>query len=76
MPSPFDPETHYRIEQSGSPPWVDDYGRTEPKYLVCEGCGASAQLDADPDTPGVDDLAHDPTCPNRFAKSRWFVEQV
>jgi hypothetical protein len=72
--SPFDPETHYFLERSQSPRSVDGYRQEEPKRLVCEECGANVRLTEQP-SAGVDELGHDPTCPQRYAKSRWWRER-
>ncbi|MFW6435701.1 MAG: hypothetical protein ACOCY1_04900 [Halovenus sp.] len=72
--SPFDPDTHYRIEGSKSPVTVDGYAEGEPKFLVCDKCEASVQLTEDP-TPGIDELQHMRDCPQRFAKTRTWRER-
>lgn len=74
--TPWDGDTHFRIEDSDSPITVDDYALGEPKRLVCEACGASVILDPDLATPGIDDLEHASDCPNRFARSEWFRSQL
>jgi hypothetical protein len=74
-PSPFDDDTEYRIEKSGTPPTVDGYAAEEPKYLICECCGARVQLTDGP-SAGIDDLPHAPACPQRFARSEWWRDQL
>lgn len=74
-PTPWDKNTHYRIEKSETPPSEDGYWPGEPKKLVCEGCGTDVLLTEEPSV-GVDDLDHDRDCPNRFAKSNWYRTQL
>jgi hypothetical protein len=73
-PSPFDAETSYVIEDSGTPVSEDGYKHNEPRWLVCGACGASVELTPEP-SAGVDELPHDPDCPQRFAKTHWWREQ-
>jgi len=65
------PETEYRIEASGSPPTVDGLAKHEPKWLICEGCGARVRLTRHPDDPGIEELQsfHYPGCDNLDAES-------
>lgn len=72
--TPWDPETHYRIEESGTPVSEDGYKHNEPKWLVCAACGARVLLTEDP-SPGIDEPGHEPACPQRFVKSDWWTEQ-
>jgi hypothetical protein len=71
-----DPSTHFVIEVSETPFTVDGYNRGEPMRLKCEDCGAAVDLDADPETPGIDDIPHRTGYPQRFVRSRWFREQL
>jgi len=73
--TPWSKETEYRIERSETPVDVDGYKLGEPKRLVCGGCGAAVLLTETP-SPGVDELLHAPACPQRFARSEWFCEQL
>jgi hypothetical protein len=73
--SPFDPETEYRIITSDTQQHVDGYREGEPKYLCCQYCTARVQITPARDDPGIDELPHDPSCPNRFAKTHWWREQ-
>lgn len=57
VPSPFDPETKYRIVKSDTPVNVDGYKINEPKYLECVPCGARVLITPEP-TPGVDAINH------------------
>jgi len=74
--TPWNAETHYRIERSQVPVNVDGYKVGEPKRLVCVGCGASVRLDPDPATPGIDDLSHAADCSQRWAKSEWWRDHL
>jgi len=74
--TPWDAESEYRIERSQTPVSEDGYKKGEPKYLACQYCEARVLLTPDPEDPGVDDLAHDRDCPNRFARSHWFRDQL
>lgn len=76
MKSFADPDTHYELltrpgpEQNNGP--VDGKPTGEVKCLgTCadgSACGGVAM--------NVDDLPHDPTCDQRFAHSRWYVEML
>ena len=70
-PSPFDPETSYLIEESGTPVSEDGYKHNEPKYLVCGTCGASVELTEEP-SAGVDELPHSKDCSQRYVKSKYW----
>ena len=72
-PSPFDPETNYVIEESGTPVSEDGYKHNEPRWLVCGECGASVEITPEP-SAGVDELPHAPECPQRFARCEWWRE--
>lgn len=71
--SPFDGETEYEIEPSGTPSSDDGLNPTEPKWLKCDHCSAKERITEEP-SPGVDELAHDPGCPQRFVRSEWWQE--
>jgi hypothetical protein len=73
-PSPFDAETTYRIKESGTPVTEDGYKHNEPKWLVCGACGATVELTPEP-SAGVDELPHDPDCPQRFARSDYWEQE-
>lgn len=76
MRSFADPETHFQIEQSGSPPSVDGLAITEPKYLVCDVCGARVRIDGPNETQTtIDDLPHDRQCEQRDVVSQYFEQQ-
>jgi hypothetical protein len=74
--TPWNLETHYRIERSQVPVSADGYKLGEPKRLVCGECGTSVTLDPDPATPGIDDLSHAADCAQRWAKSEWWREHL
>jgi len=70
------PETHFRIEQSGSPPSVDGLAITEPKHLICDECGAKVRIDGpDGHQTAIDDLPHDHDCPQRDVVSRYYQDR-
>ncbi|WP_135807331.1 hypothetical protein [Halorussus marinus] len=71
MRSFSDPDTHFAIVRSETPVTEDGYKVGEPKRLECEECGAGVLLTEEP-TPGIDELQHQPTCSQRFVKSRWW----
>jgi hypothetical protein len=71
MRSFTDPDTEFELERSDTPVDVDGYKLGEPKQLKCVACGAAVLLTESP-TPGVDELQHEPACPQRFVKSRWW----
>jgi hypothetical protein len=71
-----DGETHFRIEKSGTPPSVDGLAITEPKWLVCEVCGAKVRIDGpEGHTTTIDNLPHERDCSQRDVVSRDFVER-
>ena len=68
--------THFRIEKSGTPPSVDGLAITEPKWLVCEACGAKVRIDGpEGHTTTIDNLPHERDCPQRDVVSRDYVER-
>jgi hypothetical protein len=73
-PTPWEPDTEYRIETSETPVDVDGYKIGEPKRLVCEACGASVLLTEEP-SRGIDELGHAPCCPQRYARSEFWTEE-
>lgn len=76
MRSFADPETTFRIEESGTPPSVDGLAITEPKWLVCEECGAKVRIDGpEGHQTTIDNLPHDKDCPQRDVVSRYFEQQ-
>lgn len=65
MGSFSDPETHYRVITSSTPPTVDGFAIGEPTgEIECEECGACAH--------NVDEIPHSPECPQRFVRSEWW----
>jgi len=66
-----DAQTHFSIERSETPVTEDGYKIGEPKHLKCEYCEAAVLLTEEP-SPGVDELAHTPECPQRWVKSEWW----
>jgi len=76
MRSFADPETHFEIVPSGSPPSVDGLAISEPKYLRCSECTAQVRIDSPDETQTtIDDLPHDRGCSQRAVKSEWWEEQ-
>lgn len=78
MVDPLDPGTHYDLVASHTPPTVDGYANGETKWLVCEMCGASLLLTAEP-SPGIDEMDHDELpsgepCPQAGATSAFARE--
>lgn len=71
-----DPDTEFEILASETPHTEDGYWPGEPKALRCPECGAQVQLDRDPSTPGIDELAHRSDCPQRFVHSHWYRQQL
>ncbi|WP_197425384.1 hypothetical protein [Halobacterium sp. CBA1126] len=65
----FDPSTEFEIQRSETPISEDGYKLGEPKYLTCAHCTAQVLLTEEP-SPGVDELPHDPGCPQRWARTR------
>ena len=71
-----DPDTHFRIEESGSPPSVDGLAIHEPKWLVCDECEARVLIDeADETQTTIDNLPHDAGCSQRAVFSEYFIEK-
>lgn len=69
------PDTHFRIEVSGSPPSVDGLAIEEPKWMVCDCCGAKVRIDAADETQtAIDNLPHDAGCPQRDTTSRYYMD--
>lgn len=73
--SPFNPDTSYVIEASGTPVSEDGYKHNEPRWLVCGECGASVEITPEP-SAGVDELPHDPDCPQRPVKTAWWWHTI
>ncbi|ELZ35396.1 hypothetical protein [Halorubrum tebenquichense] len=71
-----DPQTHFEIVPSGSPPSVDGLAISEPKYLRCSECGAQVRIDGPDETQTtIDDLPHDRSCSQRDVVSEWWESQ-
>lgn len=61
-----DPDTHFEIITSDTPYTVDGFNKGEPTGEVrCEDCGQVAM--------NIDEIPHDPDCPQRWVRSRWWV---
>lgn len=62
-----DPDVHAVLRASKTPVSVDSYKLGEPKSLECPHpeCHATVLLDADPDTPGWEEMDHSDECPYR-----------
>lgn len=71
MKSFSDPSTHFRILRSDTPVSVDGFKIGEPKLLECEECGARVLITEEP-SPGIDELQHEPSCPQRWVRSKWW----
>ncbi|MCD2204390.1 hypothetical protein [Halobacterium sp. KA-6] len=71
MKDVFDPSTEFEIQRSETPISEDGYKLGEPKYLECAHCSARVLLTEEP-SPGVDELPHDPDCPQRWARTPWW----
>lgn len=71
MKDVFDPDTEFVIERSETPVSEDGYKHNEPKYLTCAHCSARELLTEEP-SAGVDELQHDPDCPQRWARTPWW----
>ena len=70
-----DPDTHFRIEESGSPPSVDGMAIHEPKWLVCDECDARVIIDgADGHQTTIDNLPHARSCSQRAVTSEWWMD--
>ena len=71
-----DPDTHFEIVPSGSPPNDDGLAIHEPKWLACTECGARARIDGpDGHQTTIDELPHDRGCSQRAVKSRYWERQ-
>lgn len=75
MRSFADPTTEFRIVPSGTPVSEDGYKLGEPKYLECPYCGASVLITRDPSDPGIEELPHASTCPQRDVKSEYWWQR-
>ena len=76
MQSFADPQTHFEIVPSGSPPSVDGLAISEPKFLRCSECDAQVRIDGPEETQTtVDNLPHDRQCSQRGVTSRYYEEQ-
>jgi hypothetical protein len=65
--SPIDPSTTFLLERSGTPVDVDGHKLGTPTgEVICAECLRSAS--------NVDHIHHAPDCPQRDARSRWWVE--
>jgi len=69
-----DPSTEFDLVASSTPISEDGYKIGEPKLLQCAECGAGVLLTEDP-SPGIDELQHEPNCPQRWVRSRWWRKQ-
>lgn len=76
MRSFADPETHFQIQESGTPPNEDGLGPRAPKWLACDECGARVRIDGpDGHQTAIDELPHDHDCAQRDVKSRYWRQQ-
>lgn len=54
----MDPDTHYRLERSGTPLDVDGFKLGEHTgHVICEECSRAAEA--------IEDIVHRGCCPNR-----------
>jgi hypothetical protein len=63
-----DPSTHFTLVREEQP--VGDGGLTAVRptgEVRCDECGAVAE--------NIDEIPHDASCSQRWAKSRWYAEQ-
>ena len=66
--TPWDPDTEYDVIRSETPVDDDGFKIGEPTGEVkCHECGAVAE--------NIDELPHDPDCPQRFAKSDFWRDR-
>lgn len=76
MRSFADPETHFEIVASGTPPNEDGLAIQEPKYLKCTECGARVRIDGpDGHQTTIDELPHGRDCPQRAVKSEYWEDK-
>jgi len=76
MRSFADPDTHFEIVESGTPPNDDGLCPRCPKFLACSECGAQVRIDGpDGHQTTIDELPHDRGCPQRAVKSRYWERQ-
>jgi hypothetical protein len=73
--TPWDEGVEWEIVPSETPVDVDGYKIGEPKYLRCAACEVDVLLTEEP-SAGVDDIPHDPACPQRWAKSDWWRDHL
>jgi len=69
MMSFADPETHFRILTSDTPVSVDGYALGEPTGEVLCLCCWESHLN-------IDEIPHEPDCPQRFVHSEWYAETM
>lgn len=75
MRSFADPDTHFEIVPSTTPPSVDGLAIDEPKFLQCCSCGAKVRIDeGNRHRTAIDNLPHDRDCPQRDVVSRYYEE--
>lgn len=69
MRSFAEPDTEFRLERSGTPPTVDGLAIDEPTgEVTCVYCEATHE--------NVDEIPHDPGCPQRFVHSEWYADSM
>ncbi|ELZ96086.1 hypothetical protein C440_05832 [Haloferax mucosum ATCC BAA-1512] len=67
-------DTHFEIVRSETSISNDGLRKGEPAALVCGECGASLPLTRQR-SPGIDELSHEPTCDQRYVRSRFWQVQ-
>ncbi|QHS17953.1 hypothetical protein GWK26_12780 [haloarchaeon 3A1-DGR] len=69
MRSFADPDTTFHLVRSQTPVNVDGFKLGEPTGEVeCLECGAVEE--------NIDEISHEPDCPQRFVHSRWYAEMM
>lgn len=63
------PDTHFTIVRSETPVNEDGFKIGEPTGIIrCDRCGAEHE--------NVDEIPHEPDCPQRFCHSYWYADMV
>ena len=61
--------THFHIEKSETSVSVDGFALGEPTGMITCLCCLESHLN-------VDEIGHEPNCPQRFVHSRWYAESM
>jgi hypothetical protein len=63
------PDTHFHLIRSDTPRTVDGFKPGEPTGEIrCDECGRDAE--------NIDEIPHAPDCPQRWVRSRWWVDHL